>query len=51
MEQLILQYSQSEMVLSSAPVYVQLARTMQMQTVPAIAQAGMNRIRRKIEQR
>lgn len=51
MEQLVTQYRHSQMVLASAPVYVQLARQMQMQTVPAIAQAGMNRLRSKIEHR
>lgn len=50
-EQVIRQYKDSPLVLASSPVYVQLARSMQMQTVPSIAQAGMNRIKRKIEQR
>ena len=50
-EQVIRQYKDSPTVLASAPMYVQLARSMQMQTVPGIAQAGVNRIKRKIEQR
>lgn len=51
MEQTILQNRDSKMALASAPVYVQLARQMQMQTMPAIAQTGMNRIKHKIEHR
>ncbi len=51
MQQIIMQYRNSELVLSSAPMYVGIAREMLMQTVPSITQAGMNRIKTKIEKR
>lgn len=51
MEQLIRQYSDSKFVAASAALYTQLGRAIQMQTVPAIAQTGANRIKNKIESR
>ena len=50
MEQTVHQYSNSRFAIASAPLYVNLARQMQIQTVPEITQSGMNRIKRKIEQ-
>jgi hypothetical protein len=50
-EQLIQQYGNSAMVRASAPLYIQMARQMQLQGLPTVAQAGINRIKSKIERR
>jgi hypothetical protein len=51
MEQIIVQLRNSKMALTSAPLYVQLARQMQLQSLPEIAQTGINHIKHKLERR
>ncbi len=51
MEREIRNHQDSRMALANAPTYAQIGRTMQMQSLPEIAQAAINRIKRKIEQR